>query len=71
MWLNATEPDCIKFSAENNGWILDDFLKQTGFLGDSKPTQVESSINNRTDNEDDSDIYFDDKSECNDDTDFE
>ena len=45
MWLNATEPDCIKFSAENNGWLLlDGFLKPTWFLGDSTPTQVECAM---------------------------
>jgi hypothetical protein len=32
MWQNATEPDCIKFSAENCDWILDGFLKPHGSL---------------------------------------
>lgn len=68
MWLNATEPDCVKFSAENNGWILDGFLKPTWFVGDSTPTQVESvlcnSTQNHTDNEDDSDICDDESDSC-------
>lgn len=74
MWLNATEPNCIKFSAENNGWLLlDGFLKPTWFLGDSTPTQVESvlcdSTNKSSDNVDDSDIY-NDENESSDGSDF-
>ena len=45
MWLNAIEPNCIKFSAENNGWlILDGFLKPTLFVGDATPVEIESVI---------------------------
>ena len=44
MWQNATDPDCIKFSAENSGWILDGFLKPTWFVGDSTPLQVEDVL---------------------------
>ncbi|CAG4953971.1 unnamed protein product [Parnassius apollo] len=70
MWLNATEPNCIKFNAENNGWLLlDGVLKPTWFLGDSTPTQVESvlcdSTNKSSDNDDDSDIS-NDKSDSSD-----
>jgi len=43
MWLSATESDCIKFRAENNGWVLlNGFLKPTWFLGNSTPMQVEN-----------------------------
>lgn len=72
MWLNATEPDCIKFSPENNGWlVLDGFLKPTWFLGDSTPTQVNSvlceSTNKASDN-DDSDICSDESDSSDDST---
>ncbi|CAB3249495.1 unnamed protein product [Arctia plantaginis] len=71
MWLNATESDCIKFSAENNGWLLlDGFLKPTWFQGDSTPAQVESvlcdSKNKSSDNDDDSDICNSDESDSSD-----
>lgn len=82
MWLNAIEPNCIKFSAENNGWlVLDGLLKPTWFLGDSTPTQVESvlcnSANKSSNNDDDSDICSDESdssddsiNESSDDSDF-
>lgn len=44
MWQNATTPDCIRFKPENNGWILDETLKPTWFIGDSMPQQVEDVI---------------------------
>ncbi|KAK9870045.1 hypothetical protein WA026_006140 [Henosepilachna vigintioctopunctata] len=82
MWLNATESDCIKFSAQNNGWLLlDGFLRPTWFQGDSTPAQVESvlcdSVNKSSNNDDDSDICSDESdssdnsiSESSDDSDF-
>lgn len=82
MWLNATEPNCIKFSAENNGWlVLDGFLKPTWFLGDSTPTQVASvlcdSANKSSNNDDGSNICSDESdnsddslNESSDDSDF-
>lgn len=62
MWLSATEPNCIKFNAVNNGWVLKDgHLKPTWFVGDATPVEVENVIQRNfqdksADNEEDSDI---------------
>lgn len=68
MWLTATEFDCVKFSAENNGWLLlDSLLKPTWFLGSSNPTQVKNvlcnSANKSSDDEENSDCD-DDSDNC-------
>lgn len=73
MWLNATEPNCIQFSAENNGWvILDGSLKPTWFLGNATPLEVENIIldesqDDSADNEEDSDICSDEVDSSDDD----
>ncbi|GBP29533.1 hypothetical protein EVAR_93330_1 [Eumeta japonica] len=65
MWLNATEPNCIQFSAENNGWLIfDGSLKPTWFLGNATPLEVENIIlgdsqDDSADNEEDSDVCSD------------
>ena len=82
MWLNATEPNCVKFSAENNGWlILDGFLKPTWFVGDTTPIEIESVIlcnsqDKSVDKEEDTDICSDkidssDDSESSEESDFD
>ncbi|CAG5017448.1 unnamed protein product [Parnassius apollo] len=79
MWLNATEFDCLKFSAENNGWLfLDGFLKPTWFLGSSTPIQVENvlcnSANKSSDDEEHSDCDGDSDNcdyESNEESDFD
>lgn len=72
MWLNATEPNCIQFSAENNGWLLlNGLLKPTWFLGDSTPTQVESVVcdsANKSSNNDDNSNNCSDESDSSDDS---
>lgn len=40
MWLNATDPCCVKLRPETCGWYMDVYLKPIGFLGDPTPLQV-------------------------------
>ena len=50
MWLNATNPSCIKRHPEDCGWCMDGHLKPTGFDGDSTPLQDDDVF--RTTNDD-------------------
>lgn len=44
MWLNATEPDCVKLQPESYGWFFDEYLKPIGFVGDQTPLRIENII---------------------------
>lgn len=70
MWLNATDPICVKLQPENCGWFLDEYLKPVGFIGDHTPLKIEDiveKIETESDNEEDSEVgdhsYMSDDSE--------
>lgn len=44
MWLNATDPVCMKLQPENCGWFLDKYLKPVGFIGDQTPLRIEDIV---------------------------
>ncbi|XP_045479783.1 uncharacterized protein LOC123684536 [Harmonia axyridis] len=54
MWLNATDPICVKLQPENCGWFLDEYLKPVGFIGDHTPLKIEDIVE-RTETESDDD----------------
>ena len=44
MWLNATDPICIKLEPESCGWYLDEYLKPRGFIGDHTPLRIDDIV---------------------------
>lgn len=61
MWLNATDPCCIKLRPEDCGWFMDGHLKPTWFVGDPTPLQVDDILRvTKNDNNDNpSDFDYD------------
>lgn len=56
MWLNATNPVCVKLQPTNCGWVLDNYLKPIGFIGEQTPLTVEEIVE-ATENENEDEEY--------------
>ena len=44
MWLNATDPCCLKQRPEDCSWFVHGYLKPMGFDGDPTPLQVDGVL---------------------------
>ncbi|CAF4798586.1 unnamed protein product [Pieris macdunnoughi] len=63
MWLNATDPICVKFEPENCGRFLDEYLKPVGFIGDHTPLKIEDIVEkSETESDDEEDSEVEDRS---------
>ncbi|CAH0687786.1 unnamed protein product [Spodoptera exigua] len=72
MWLNATDPICVKLQPENCGWFLDEYLKPVGFIGDHTPLKIEDIVERtETESDDAEDSEVEDHSYMSDDSERE
>ncbi|KAH9635594.1 hypothetical protein HF086_012263 [Spodoptera exigua] len=72
MWLNATDPICVKLQPENCGWFLDEYLKPVGFIGDHTPLEIEDIVERtETESDDAEDSEVEDHSYMSDDSERE
>lgn len=61
MWQNATDKNCVKFTADKYGWAVDsNQIEPIWFEGDATPLLVDDILINDCDDETDSEVKIDD-----------